>query len=424
VHKDRWLLISYYANTEGRAASHHIDDRLKPLIRQGVDVVLLSSMCGPRHKNIHHLRVYSLLPRAMLDELKGSIKRNNRHSLWTQIFRWPVQVFIALICVAMMPLEHLLVRRDKRWSWQFTATIRGLISGFVNKPDAVVTTGGPASAHVAGLWISRLLGLPLVSEFQDPLKFQYPDSDLLIHNYHTKLEKKLSEEAAQLIYLTDAAAESARQRLTEESGIISSVLSGAVPLSSPSEISACPSNGDEPLILAHVGTLSGSRNLLLLYEALELMAINERELANKFRLLLAGTLGKSVEESIDTFSLAKNVTASGKVSRDGASKVLNKADVLLLVQNRGPIARETIPSKVFEYLISGKLILALVDGNQQLSAMLQEQGHLVFDLSGSPGQLQEMLRKLFAGEVAAPRIYRFTVDTSVVELLKIVRKVT
>jgi hypothetical protein len=53
------------------------------------------------------------------------------------------------------------------------------------------------------------------------------------------------------------------------------------------------------------------------------------------------------------------------------------ADLLLLIQNTDDVSFETIPSKVYEYLHTGRPILALVYRNPELQNMLEELGHIV-----------------------------------------------
>jgi hypothetical protein len=51
--------------------------------------------------------------------------------------------------------------------------------------------------------------------------------------------------------------------------------------------------------------------------------------------------------------------------------------VLLLIQNTDDVSFETIPSKVYEYLLTRRPILALVYRNPELQAMLERMGHTV-----------------------------------------------
>ena len=54
-----------------------------------------------------------------------------------------------------------------------------------------------------------------------------------------------------------------------------------------------------------------------------------------------------------------------------------KADVLLLIQNTDDVSFETIPSKIYEYLHTGRPILALVYRNPELQSVLEGMGHIV-----------------------------------------------
>ena len=56
---------------------------------------------------------------------------------------------------------------------------------------------------------------------------------------------------------------------------------------------------------------------------------------------------------------------------------MRKSDVLLLVQNTSDFSTETIPSKTYEYLQSGRPILGLVYRNPELAGMLKGLGHTV-----------------------------------------------
>lgn len=304
--KPKWLVLSYYANVDGRAASHHIDDRLSAIRAAGIDVTVLSSTRGPRYSNEQHLRVFSLMPSAILDELKAGRKRNKLYSWPVHLLRFIVQVLIAVPAALFYALEKVLIHRDKRWSWQFTAAMRGWLWSKRERPDLIMTTGGPASAHVAGCWLAERLGAPLVCEFQDPLPFQYPSSNKAIHDYHLKLEQALSQKAKALVYLTDGATESAKQRLSSSSSIHST--SAFFSITSGAPVSAVPAKlTGEKRVLTHIGTLSGTRNLDAVLQALSALAQNNSDLHERFVVQLAGTLDKPVVQSIESFVLKDNV---------------------------------------------------------------------------------------------------------------------
>jgi len=420
--KPRWLIVSYYANVDGRAASHHVDDRVSALRASGIDVTVLSSTRGPRYCNEQHLRIFSLMPSAVLDELKSGFRRNRRHRLPTQVLRLIAQVLITIPVALLYIVERLLLRRDKRWSWQFTAAARGWLWSRSAQPDLILSTGGPASAHVAGNWLAQRLEVPLVCEFQDPLPFQYPPSDKRIHDYHLKLEQTLAGNALALVYLTDGAVDAAKQRLSTSSckvpgsinpkAALFSIISGAPAVDLAAKVA------DHKRVLAHVGTLSGTRNLDTLLAALTALAAKDAQLHTRFTLRLVGSIDRAVVHSIKSFVLKDSIDILGRQPRDTLDSIIESADILLLVQNTGPIAKETIPSKAFEYLQTGRPILGLIDGNRQLHSILAEHGHSVYELGDDNSILQQQLKALLYTPLPQVKPCRLTVQHSVDELIR------
>jgi len=415
--KPRWLIVSYYANVDGRAASHHVDDRLSALRASGIDVTVLSSTRGPRYQIEQHLRVFSLMPVAVLDELKSGFRRNRRHRLPVQFLRLLVQVLIAIPVAFLSILERLLLHRDKRWSWQFTAAMRGWLWSTKAAPDLILSTGGPASAHVAASWLAERFDVPLVCEFQDPLPFQYPPSDKRIHEYHLKLEQTLAGQAHALVYLTDGAVDAATGRLS--TGLsdlrvdnLLSIISGAPVIDVPVKVTK------RKRVLAHIGTLSGTRNLDAVLAALSVLAANDSQLHERFAIQLAGTLDSRVTKSIESFGLRDNIEVLGRQPRGSLDRVIANADILLLIQNTGPIAVETIPSKAFEYLQTGRPILGLIDGNNQLHTILKQHGHLVYELTDDNSVLQQQLSNLLYDSLPQVEPCKLTVQHRADELIR------
>ena len=54
---------------------------------------------------------------------------------------------------------------------------------------------------------------------------------------------------------------------------------------------------------------------------------------------------------------------------------MQQTDCLLVIQNIIYFSCETIPSKVYEYLLTGRPIIGLVYNNEELEKMLTEHGH-------------------------------------------------
>src|SRR5213079_424119 len=102
-----------------------------------------------------------------------------------------------------------------------------------------------------------------------------------------------------------------------------------------------------------------------------------------------------------------------------ALEIMRQADVLLLVQNADSISSETIPSKVYEYLLAGRPILGLLSQNPELEPMLHEPFHQTASVSSVAeikDAVAQILRTWSAGVKFAPVSTRYTIPAAVDQL--------
>jgi glycosyltransferase involved in cell wall biosynthesis len=123
---------------------------------------------------------------------------------------------------------------------------------------------------------------------------------------------------------------------------------------------------------AHFGTLDGTRNLVVFLKALRLLIDNNRVDKDIVRVDVYGSLDGGSRKAIKELGLEEMVTNHGMVLRKEALVAMQKADCLLLIQNTIFFSSETIPSKVYEYLLCGRPVLGFVHHNPELDSMLQE----------------------------------------------------
>jgi hypothetical protein len=171
-----------------------------------------------------------------------------------------------------------------------------------------------------------------------------------------------------MIFLTQTAKEKAVARTKIKSTNFHSIYSGApIPPKTLGEPKARPVLRLE---MAHFGSLAGSRNLNALFSGLLSVFEKNPQFKDIIKLSLYGNLDESVITSIEEFPFKEIVSVKGFVSHDLATKRMQDVDALLLIQDDSYIARETIPSKAYEYLHSAKSVFALVH-NEELFRMLK-----------------------------------------------------
>ena len=364
-----WLILSYRANIPGSACSQHIDDRLPILEKAGIVPLLLTGPVGKRYTRYHHYRTWSLAPSGIRFEVRHFLRKRLRH-------RWQFKLAETALLLPVFPLylvEKVLVNLESEWSWFFTASIRGLLLQRRYRPEVVYSTGGSASAHVAALIINRVSGLFWIAETQDPLVHDRDwQRSRLVFSLYCWLEKRIAATCNAFVFLTAQAMENAGNRIgTPFPGRV--IYPGA-PLFSGAGGTYCKG---KVFRFAHFGSLAGSRNLLVFLQALAPILQRTPDLRQTVCVDLYGSLDAASHALVQQLDLASLVQFHGLIDRQKALAAMRRADCLLLIQNTSYFSTETIPSKVYEYLCSGRPILGLIHNSRELTLLLQQYGHYV-----------------------------------------------
>jgi glycosyltransferase involved in cell wall biosynthesis len=413
--KGSWLIISYFANIDAMAPSHHIDDRLLFFKKEGIGVHLLSSPCGVRNREISHTRVPSPAPSGIRYEVRYLLRRNTKRKFWFKFWE-------TLLLLPVLPFyffEKLLLRLDSTWSWFITASFAAVVLSLKKRPAVIYSTGGPVSAHLAALAASAVTGIPYIAEFQDPLVHEYAAPGKCERYFMELAERFVFKTAAAVVFLTRQAAMNASSRNPDGINTFT-IYAGAT----PPDCAEHYEKGDT-FRVAHFGSLGGSRNLGRFLSALEVLFRDHPSLAGEFRLDLYGNSSRAVRTEIEKFPYRNALRIYGKVNRPTAVESMQAADVLLLIQNTDDVSFETIPSKVYEYLHSGRPILALVYRNAELQTILETMGHLVVqadDTAGIKKALEAHIAKWREGKLKPSDVPSpYTVEAAVCGLIQAVR---
>jgi len=407
---NKLLVISYFANIDALAPSHHIDDRLAYLNGKA-DVILLSSPCGKKNRAVRHTRVPSPAPSGYRYELRYFLRRSCATKFWRKF--WEMLLFLPVLPLYL--LEKIMLRLDSTWSWFLTASIAAWVLCVRHKPKAIYSTGGPVSAHLAAMFASRLTGIPYFAEFQDPLVHQYAAPGKLERLFMKDVERLIFKTANRAVFLTKKAAGNAVSRHGGTKAIC--VYAGGLPFPKAAE----GHNRGLKLRIAHFGSLGGSRNLDCFLDALEELIKADPGVKDKVVLELYGHSDRNVMRRIERFGYEGIVKAQGKIKRSESLGLMTSADVLLLIQNTDPVSFETIPSKTYEYLHANRPILALAYRNPELKAMLEEYGHVVREADDMQGVKEGLKAIISLWEKGALEFKRkdsaYTVEAAVDELL-------
>lgn len=361
-----WLILSYRANIDGSACSQHVDDRLPELRARGVEPLLLSGPLGSPGKDVVHHRTWSLAP--------SGIRFEQRHRLKRRLGRGWRYRLASLLLLPLLPfhgLEKLLLPLESEWSWCFTAAWRGLRLCRERQPELIYSSGGGVGAHLAAWYIARRSGVRWIAETQDPLVHdrEWRKGRLALALY-SRIEGLIFRSARRFVFLTRAARDNAERR-TGMAGRGAVILPGSNPAFFPA-----PFWRRGPVFrLTHFGTLSTTRNLVTLLLGLYFLLEQYPPWRELLRIELYGSCDGYSSMMARDLGLSSLVHFKGPRPRRVAHAAMAASDCLLLVQDTVFFSSETIPSKVYEYLLTGRPILGLIHGNEELAALLLARGH-------------------------------------------------
>ena len=408
-----WLILSYRANVKGSACSQHIDDRLPCFREQGIEPVLLTGPVGEKADQWIHYRTHSLAPSGIRFELRHFLRKHLAQ-------RWQFKLVETILLLPVFPLyllEKIIVNLESEWSWFFLASWRGILLCRRYKPEVIYSTGGSASAHVAALLIKKWTGIKWLAETQDPLVHDHDwQRSSMVLKLYKALERLICDQADCFIFLVHAAREHTAQR-------VGGRCSGAViyPGSVPSFFQPALYTKGTALHFAHFGSLAGSRNLVVFFQALQ-QSISQGKVARELvRVDVYGSFDSASAREMKELHLEDLVVCHGPVPRDKALAAMQQADCLLLIQNIIFFSCETIPSKVYEYLFSGRPILGLLHRNEELKSMLAANNHLVVsadDVSETAAAIQQLVDRFTATDFVSKESKTvWTVAEAVKELI-------
>ncbi len=379
---DNVLLVTYFASRQGCCPAEWVDDKVDALIKNNKKVTLISTITAKKIKkdNVKHIRVPSFSLRDFREERNEAIQ-NNDFSRFN--YFWLPIVFAFGIFVDLLQMVVLKGVGGGRWSWTpacFVATIYALVIGNYR---FVLTTGGPASAHLAGLLAGKIALKPVVSELQDPLVGESIGRNSRSVKFQMLLEKLMIILCEKVVFVTKVAAEQAEARHGKSRNILA-IYPGS------KKFNTFDINISDKTVFLHLGTLYTTRNMDTFLRALDELIVEQKIDKNSIEVINLGDIYLDNKKDYLKRSYFKNLPL---VPREEAVNFAANADVNILIQHADNRSNTTIPYKTYDYLNVNKPILGLLN-SFELENLLKENGHYtssVKDVSDIKGTILKIL---------------------------------
>lgn len=369
----RWIILSHCFNMDGRAASQTITDKLSYLAEAGIVPIILSGVSGEHDKKYLHYQFVPWGPAGLRFDLRHVIASHIGRGIFYKI----LVGILGLILAPLIVLERGFLGWQSQWSWALPAALRSLWLIHKYKPTVLYSTGGAYSAHLAGYWVKRLTGIRWIVEVHDPMVKPGTVPATRDEKMNAYIEGRICMHADLAWWFTDGALEGAKSRHPElgKRGVV--ILPG---VAKPT-VSAQYQRGEQ-MILGHFGSLSDTRSLHPVVTALHTLLQQKPECRETIRVhVYGGAIDRHARADIARFGLEDVFVAFGRLERSpetglsGRDQVLQKmfeADCLILVHGTISDCREYIPSKLYEYLWTGRPVIALSFQNRQLDELVKQ----------------------------------------------------
>ncbi|MEQ9423819.1 MAG: glycosyl transferase [Cyclobacteriaceae bacterium] len=270
-----------------------------------------------------------------------------------------------------------------------------------NPVDLVVTTGPPHSMHLIGLGIKEFSNVKWVADFRDP----WSDWDVLPRlkvsawalKKHRRLEQSVFE-ACDLLLTVSPRLAAKYQAKTSLARFVTNGYDGA----SSININTLPAK----FRISHVGLLNETRNAENLWKALNELVGEIPGFLEDLEIVLAGSVSQFIVDSLKQMSIGNCLINKDYIPHGEVFKLYEKSYLLLLLLNKTDNSSWILPGKLFEYLQTGKTILAIGEPDGDANDLLQEQERDTFvafdDFEGIKQQVAAAYSAFKKGEVPQP----------------------
>ena len=405
------LILSYYANLPGACQAEWLDDKIASLLMNGNQICVISSASAGKNqsKDWLNVRVPSLSLHDYLDEIRRLRSQGEKIPWWCLVI-FPLTLSLG----AFVDLIQLIFTKgvgEGRWSWLIFSLPVTLLFALKFNPDIFLSTGGPASAHLVGIFSSKFFKKPIIVEFQDPLSGDGIGRNSQSSGWLSRVEKFIIQSSNKVVYVTEYAAKLAKEKYKTKN--IVCVYPGARNF----QIDSYDNKSNSKKFRAiHLGSLYSTRNFNTLIAAIDNLISSKKINPNEIELINLGHVAEDIAKNIANIPYVKILSPVGRVE---ALNFAAKCDLTLLIQNGDDRSRVTIPYKTYDYLNLNVPLLAL-NNSEELSAIVKNSGHCavsVFDVESISENLSNFMSGKNFKEISVGKINSIKQAKDLIKLL-------
>jgi glycosyltransferase involved in cell wall biosynthesis len=257
--------------------------------------------------------------------------------------------------------------------------------------ETVMVTAPPFSAFLVGNALKEEFpNLKLVNDFRDDwLRFYLGEFDYQKSDYTRRraieIERRTVDISDRVVVVTKSMLEHIRARYPDQNPQKFALIPNGYDPETFKGFKARP-HGGQKVIVSHVGTVYSASSPRFYLDALDAMPA---DMSSAFETRFIGRVAE--EERPFLASRKTAVRALGFMPQDAAVRQMEEADYLLLVMTDAP----SLTGKLFEYLATGKPILAIVQPDGEVARILQQTGAGWYAAPDDPAGIRNLLDRVY-----------------------------
>lgn len=293
--------------------------------------------------------------------------------------------------------------RTGRWALQAAKTALDIYEPGTHR--AVIASGPPHMAHVAGRMVARATGLPFIMDMRDPwsLAQRLPEAiaSPVWFRLAARRERQAVAQASLVVTCSTPLRDAMRKEYREAANRTIAVLNGCDGEPAP------PSRHGRRFIVAYAGSIYLDRDPRSLFRAAARLIADQRLEPADFGIDLMGRVGWYDGLRVETIAAEEGVGEFVRTfptaPRAEALRFLARAAMLVILPQDSDLA---IPAKVFDYMEFNAWLLALAERGSATELLLRDSGADVVSPQDIEGIAAALWRRytMFRGRWRPPRL--------------------
>jgi glycosyltransferase involved in cell wall biosynthesis len=276
---------------------------------------------------------------------------------------------------------------DAKIGWKKYAVKKGLEIIKTENIDLIFTTSPPQTVALIGKKLSKLSGVKWIADFRDPwmeiVYYQNVSRTKLTKAVDYSLEKKVMNNADAIITISHDIADLIRGKAKDQNVVV--IPNGF----DETDFELIELTKNDRFTISYTGSMSKDRVPCPLINALKRLIYSDGII--NIQMKFAGKFCSEFYELIDKENLTEYFIIQNFVPHKESTKILQSADVLLLVIDNVPNNKGFLTGKLFEYMGCRKPIFAVgpIDGDANTIIKETDCGTMV-DYDDNEGTYQSL----------------------------------